>query len=295
MGLEEKVSTAIRAEIDGTPPWTPDLSTIRRSARRRTHRRTALIGVVAAVSAIAVTSTGLLDSLSRVDTAPPAYEPERNPTALLLLGEDERIPAGRYSVEIPGIDFDAVWIELDIPAGFRTWDPTLDHQMQVVGPETGGDDPLVGISAWTVSGVNPDPCRGQAIPALQRYRDPGPTVADLASALSQQPHRVGAPPRPVTLAGYDGLYLELRFPAAFDPATCETGSYEAWLSVDPETRGRTARSWYGSGSVDRIWILDVEGHRVLVNAYQEAGASAEALAAADSMLDSLEIEAGDSD
>jgi hypothetical protein len=293
MGLEEQVRTTLRAETERISAWTPDVTTIRRSARSRTRRRAALVGSVAALAAAAVTVTGMLDALRGNDTGPAVDDP--GPPALRLLGEDEAVPPGRYSVGIPGTDSDELQVELDVPRGFRSAGPTLDYQMYVTGPETGGDDPLVGMSAWQITGVNPDPCHGEPFSAGRTYRDPGPTVGDLATALSRQPYRVGEPPKPVTLAGYEGLYLELRFPPGFDPGECASGAYEAWVSVDPSTRGRTERFWYGAGSVDRIWILDVEGRTVAVNAYQEERASEEARAALDDMVDSIEMRLGSAD
>lgn len=286
MGLEEQVTSAIRAETDRVPPWTPDVVSIRRSARSRTRRRAALGAVVATLAAAAMLNPGSLETLQRVDTAPPADVPEDQASALRFLGADEAVPPGRYSVEVPGVDPARLWVEMDVPNGFRTSQGRENYRS---GPVAGTEKRLLGVSVWTITGVNLNPCHGRPLPALQRHVDPGPTVDDLAEALSAQPYRVGTPPRPVSIDGHDGLYLELRFTDGFDPDSCATEAYEAWVSVDPRTRARAERFWYTPHTVDRIWILDVDGTRIAVNAFYDERASAAQLAGLEAMLESLEI------
>ena len=87
---------------------------------------------------------------------------------------------------------------------------------------------------------------------------PGPTVRDLAEALtSQLPHRATAP-APVTVGGYRGLYVEMRVPS--DLSRCESGKFTLFAVNQAEN------PWYssGPGSVLRFWIVDVDGQRVAV-------------------------------
>lgn len=288
MGIEEQVRSTLREEVERVPPWAPDMATIRRSARSQSHRRAAVGGVVA-VAAFAAVTTQVLDALPRVDTTPAVDD--REPGTLLLgrQGTDKEVPPGRYVVEVAGTDIEHLRVEVDVPSGFRTrGDANFREDSDFALRSEDRHD--AGFSVWTVGGVNPNPCGGDPLVAFQRYPDPGPSVEDLARALSQQPHRVGAAPRPVTLGGYDGLYLELRFSEGFDPDACATGHYEAWAVVDPLTRGREERFSYGPRSVDRIWILDVEGTRVVVNAHHDERLPGDRLAAIDAMVASLEIQ-----
>jgi len=87
---------------------------------------------------------------------------------------------------------------------------------------------------------------------------PGPTVRDLAEALAGQvPHRATAP-QPVTVGGYRGLYLETRVPR--DLSRCESGEFTVF------DVNQSDDFWYSGrpGSVLRIWIVDVDGQRVMV-------------------------------
>jgi hypothetical protein len=61
-------------------------------------------------------------------------------------------------------------------------------------------------------------------------------------------------PVPVAVDGHDGLYLELSTPADLDYATCQKDGLVAWDD---------ATAWAEPG-VTRLWILDVDGQRVVL-------------------------------
>lgn len=61
--------------------------------------------------------------------------------------------------------------------------------------------------------------------------------------------------------GRSGLYLELRVPSDIKLSDCAAGQYNVWVS-DPGT-GRYLQE---PGQVDRLWILDVDGDRVVLHA-----------------------------
>jgi hypothetical protein len=130
---------------------------------------------------------------------------------------------------------------------------------------TGGG--LRGISVWTVGQVPRNPCH-----SMGNTYDPGPTVGDLASALVKQPMRHATDPTDVTLGGYAGTYLEWSVPK--DMVVTGDADFKA---CDVQDNGhRDFVSWLGNadgeryqqmaGQVDRLWILDVNGQRLLVDA-----------------------------
>lgn len=127
--------------------------------------------------------------------------------------------------------------------------------------------PVLGISVWDVGQVFRDPCHWQSTGF-----NPGPSVADLVTALVAQPRRNATTPADVTLAGYSGRYLELSVPADLksstwtDFDTCDVDSgghrdYNAWLG-----NGMGNRHAQVPGQVDRLWVLDVNGQRLVVDA-----------------------------
>jgi hypothetical protein len=127
---------------------------------------------------------------------------------------------------------------------------------------------VTGISVWDVGTVPRDPCHWRG----QLY-DPGPTVDDLAEALAAQPLRNASTPTDVTLGGYRGRYLEWSVPA--DMVMTGDEDFKG-CDVEPSSGHRDFVSWFGNGEgeryqqvpgqVDRLWILDIDGQRLLVDA-----------------------------
>jgi hypothetical protein len=127
---------------------------------------------------------------------------------------------------------------------------------------------VIGLSVWDVTQVPRDPCQWQG----QLY-DPGPTVDDLVQALIAQRLRNASKPTDVTLAGYPGQYLE--WSVAADMVVTGDADF-AGCDVEPSNGHRDFISWLSSaggsryqqvaGQVDRLWVLDVDGQRLVVDA-----------------------------
>ncbi len=128
--------------------------------------------------------------------------------------------------------------------------------------------PVLGLSVWDVSHVYRDPCRW-----LGTEVEPGPGVDDLVAALVAQPTRNATKPIDVTIAGYSGRYFEWSVPTDIKSST--------WTNfddcdVEPSNGARDFRSWVGNGmgtryqqvpgQVDRLWVLDIGGQRLVVDA-----------------------------
>jgi hypothetical protein len=153
---------------------------------------------------------------------------------------------------------DAIGYSVEAPNG---WSSVDGHFVVRAGPG------VLGMSIWDVGDVPSNPCRWK-----RRLRDPGPTVGDLAGALSAQKFRHASEPAPVTLAGYDGKYIEWSVPA--DRVVTGDADFEG--CDDPGNGHQDFVSWLGdqageryqqvAGQVDRLWILDVQGQTVVVDA-----------------------------
>lgn len=126
---------------------------------------------------------------------------------------------------------------------------------------------VLGLSVWDVGSVPAHPCewRGTETPA-------GTSVSDLVDLLVAQPLRDATEAVDVTLAGYDGRYLELSVPDDW----VVTGDSNFEGCDDPGNGNHDFVSWWGkdageryqqvAGQVDRVWILDVDGQRLVVDA-----------------------------
>lgn len=162
---------------------------------------------------------------------------------------------------------------VEIPVGFENGALHGDVAPTGLGwyvVSTGGHE-FLGLSV--VTSVEGDACRAPGTDAVT----PGPSVEELADALEAQESTDATAPEPVTLAGYDGLYLELAGPA--DLGDCAEAP-ALWDS----------RGIYGEGQVDRVWVLDVDGQRVVVDAsHSQPESEAADIEQLNAMVDSLEI------
>jgi hypothetical protein len=159
---------------------------------------------------------------------------------------------GRYALTPIGPNTRPLAV-VDVPKGFISSGPFLF-------PVGGGSHHVEGcciVAYWTVTDVYKDPCtqKGGAT-------DPGPSVDDLVRALNGQRLTTTTKPKPVRIAGYGGVYLELTAPAQLDLAACTDHSIDYWESAPNGTRYINT----SGASVDRLWILDVAGERVVLDA-----------------------------
>lgn len=120
------------------------------------------------------------------------------------------------------------------------------------------DGGTLSLAFWDVDKVYRTPCRWQGEPKI----DPGRTVEGLARALTARPLRHAGSPTDVELDGFHGKYLRWSVPAKIDFSRCGQGYFESWTG-----RGWATDRWQqGPGQVDRLWILDVKGRRLVIDA-----------------------------
>jgi hypothetical protein len=144
-----------------------------------------------------------------------------------------------------------------------------------VGPWIDDNAPPDGAAVFFYRGnwLYSDPClSGAANPDIPV----GPTVDDLVTALIEHPSLDVTAPVDVTLAGYSGTYLDLTVPD--DISDCST-----YQPIEAHIYAQ------GPGHRWHMWILDVDGVRVLVETNDYAGTDPQRLAEIQSILDSLEI------
>jgi hypothetical protein len=184
------------------------------------------------------------DAPSVAPTASPAASPTeaagRELTCDLIGGRGLR-----FSVEVP-----EGWVALGDDCGFvsATADPGIF---------------VAALSGWVVDLVPADPCQNH-----EKLTPAGETVDELVQALLAQEQRDATTPVPVTLGGYEGMYLEWSVPTdivvlddEYHVEGCDDGNYLSW-------RGRTGGTRYQQvgGQIDQLWVLDVDGQTVVIDA-----------------------------
>ena len=146
---------------------------------------------------------------------------------------------------------------------------------------------VMGLSVWDAIQVPTDPCRWSST-----MTTPGPTVDDLVKALVAQRTRNASAPAQATLAGYKGVYLEWSVP----PDMVDGEKCDPW----PDNGYRDFVSFLGVGGseryqqlanqIDRLWVLDVDGHRLVVDATYSADATDAQKAELDQVAKSLRFD-----
>jgi hypothetical protein len=216
-----------------------------------------------AVPAILMTAAlvGCTREQSDSTAGDPSGSSTANPGDAVPLPADSPLDPGRYVVSVADAPSARLLPVLSVPEGY-----------EAIGGGIGvGADHLARyLWVWDVKSVFAHPCDASPVPV-------GPSVADLAEALTNQSLRAGTDPHAVTVGGYDGLYVELSVPDAVDASACPTGVFSLWP-------GRAERYQDVLGQVDMVWIVDVDGQRLVFDAAHLPDASADEVAELEEMV-----------
>jgi hypothetical protein len=103
-----------------------------------------------------------------------------------------------------------------------------------------------------------DPCRWESTSP----EAPATTVDEVVAALAAQASRDPSEPVDVTVGSYAGKHITLHVPDDMNAASCEGGEW-AMYGVEPDS---FARYNQGPGQVDDLWVIDVDGAIVIIDA-----------------------------
>jgi hypothetical protein len=147
----------------------------------------------------------------------------------------------------------------------------------------------LGFVSWIVTHVYADACNSAGT-----LTEVGPTVDDLVQALVDQPGSESSTPVDVTLGGYPAKRIDISVPAELDTATCRYPGelIQIWanpaendffaLPVDPANPAADPAS--------RVYIVDVNGERVVIITGYSSDASAADIAELDETIASIRFE-----
>lgn len=203
-------------------------------------------------------------------TPTPTATPDSTPSPTAWVG----LPAGPFVVT--GSD-DPVQVTLDIAspgwAALRDFDAVSNGDDGLDPPESVG----VVLLAWAWpagTGINVygDPCKW----LTTTPETPATTPAEIAAAFAAQAETEANAPVDVTVGGFAGKAITLQVPLSYDLpnatreekfADCDEDAF-AFYGVEGETR--LARNAQGAGQIDELWILDVDGSIVILDASYSA-------------------------
>ena len=274
--LQDQVYDAVRSAIEDTPqragsgPW-------------RTPIMNKIVGVGLAAAAVVVAilvGAQFLGSPSGgvggdpTATPEPTVEPTAEPTPSQSAWSG--IPQGPFLITGAdgALDGGPVQVTIDIEAPGWTWMAEYDA---VSKNDDGLDAPQsVGavFIAWAWAAgteflVYEDPCRwSTAIPST-----PATTPDEIAAAFLSQAQTEATAPTDVTVGGYTGKAVTVTVPMSYEVpgatreeefGECDEDQFTFYGVVGEDTA--VARNAQGPGQIDELWILDVEGSIVILDA-----------------------------
>lgn len=170
---------------------------------------------------------------------------------------DGSLPEGPFVVT--RLADDALTITVTIPTSGWTSAPEFD----AIAKGEDADPPEASILFWSWPAGTPfyvygDPCHWEStIPDT-----PAITVEGIVSALAAQASRDASDPVDVTVGGHAGKHITLHVPDNAVFADCEGGEFVSYGVPGDDL----ARYHQGPGQVDELWILDVDGAIVIIDA-----------------------------
>ena len=253
---------------------------------------TEVVPSVAVEALVPSAPSGLVSNEASVPPGPsptpgaPSLDPAATPLPTFLAlpavpGTVHLVPDGRLPVRVSMV----------LPNGWQQ--ATAGIYVKGRGEAPAG----MSIGAWSLRDVQVFPCRWAAgvvaDPALMA------TAAGQSEALAdwwgqdpRMPPYSNSPlapsairPRATTFAGYPAQYLETLILLGFDFSQCDAGQLVLWDGTNGEPR-----LGLGPGELHRLWVVDVDGTVVVIDAATYAGTSPADQAELQAMLDSITIE-----
>jgi hypothetical protein len=202
-----------------------------------------------------------------------------SPTPMPIPPVDGLLPAGTYVSDLDGTG-PYPRVVMDLPSGWSGF------KGQWVNKNLGGPG-FAGLTFWNVDEVYADGCHWQR-PRLA----PGRGVDELASVLAHRPLRNATGPVDVTLAGYNGKYMVWSVPDDIDFADCDVDPGDGVHYFESWTASIVGGDRYqqGPGQEDELWILDINGQRLVIDATHMPGTSMADVAELHSIMRTIRFE-----
>lgn len=127
-----------------------------------------------------------------------------------------------------------------------------------------------------------DPCNSSST----RPERPATTVDEIVAALAAQASRDASEPVDVTVGGYAGKAITLHVPDDANFDACD-GQTFATFGTDHDEGARTQQ---GPGQIDDVWVIDVDGAVVIIDAMYRPDSQADILEEMRSIAESATFE-----
>jgi hypothetical protein len=270
--LPEHVRGAIRAELPSThqrPAWWPT----RRFPEMNSMMKLSLAAAAVVVAALLGYNYVVAPNIGGPQLGDPVPTPEPTPTPVpSALNDQNPLPAGRYMADPGGLPME---VTVEVPDGW-----SANGAWVVRGPKgnQGPDGMAVRFYLSNELKLYADPL----VPG-DGFVDsaPGPSADELVAAILSHPGWTVTGTEPITLDGHTGQVVHVTLPEGTTDAT------PFYLFGD--AAGGQVYGWE-AGQLFDVYVLDVAGDRLVVDAFHYPGTSAEDLAAQQAVVDSIQID-----
>jgi hypothetical protein len=258
----DRVLDAVLDRLDTTPqrraPWWP--------ARRFAHMNQAMRIALASAAIVAVALIGVSVFRSQNVAGPDSADPTPTEVPRTIPNQQgAALDAGTYAIPMAGIQ-----VTFTLPDGWSGWGGSTVVKNQ-------GEPSAAHLGVFLVDQAYGHPCQWDgSLPPLH----PGYEVDDLATGLANQELRGDALPTDVTVDGYAGKVLELTVPSDIDFTDCDQAEFRSW----------DGRYHQGPGQRDSIYILDVDGTRLVIDAAYLPDTPSADRAELQQIIDSIQID-----
>ncbi len=253
--------------IDGPP-------TSESRQRRRLAMAAAAVVAVVGVAAIAINSMNSDDNPDPAPAAPPTVASTTlAPTTIAPTTETVQF-AVKTANDIP--------VTLAAPVDWIVADGFAVYKVGAGTARPGGA--AVGVLFDGITNIYADGCQWvSADPSV------GPTVDDLVQAWANVPELAATAAVDVTVDGYSGKQFEITAPD-YNPSECKERKYGLWYSSDTVSdEGRPGYWAQAPNQHLQVWVLDVEGTRLVIGAGSLPSISPQDRAALEGILASIQI------
>ena len=146
-------------------------------------------------------------------------------------------------------------------------------------------DPFFGVVLDRVGNIFSDPCQW-----VELDPQPGPSVDDLVAAFASVPDLNATEPTDVTVDGFDGQEIEFTVPD-FNEDECIDGWFAMWQDERHAGPGPQGPNYVSPPNAHhRLWILDVDGTRLVIGGSRFPDTSQQDLDDLDTILNSIQID-----
>lgn len=279
--LPDAVRDAVRAQL----PMTKQLGRFAGPMRRITFMNNNIVRFGLAAAAIVLVVLVGIRFLPNGNTGSDASPtPEPTPTATPLAVRPGQLEPGTYVMS----NVDApirtpVRFTFTVPAGWfaRSEDLFISKQ-----GDTGRE---LGFVSWVVTHVYADACQSEGT-----LTEVGPTVDDLVAALVDQPDSDATTPTDIEVGGYPAKFITMSVPADLDTSTCRHPEQLIQVWANPEETDYfaipTAVDNPVADPVNSVYIVDVNGERVVILAGYTTESTAADIAELESIIASIHFE-----